>query len=292
MKTFKMKGLKVLALSVCIFFIACQKTGTSSQGNQGKGTSAVNIFLTDDPSLIFDNVFLDITKVEIKVEDDSEAKHESENESETDDNDHNGETSGGWMSVAIHPGVYDILQFRNGLDTLFGTASFDAVKGLHKVRITLGTNNSVVLNGVSAPLVMHNNDNIIVIKIDESVVAVNSGGLTNFWVDIDAGRSIRQHGNEFELKPSVKVFSREKSGGIEGRVLPDNAAVVVMAINGTDTATAKPEREGEFKFIGLKSGTYSLVYHATANNYIDVTVNNVVVSGTEDVHVPDVTLHQ
>ena len=65
-----------------------------------------------------------------------------------------------------------------------------------------------------------------------------------------------------------------------------------MAINGTDTATAKPEAEGEFKFIGLKPGNYSLVYHATANNYVDATVNNVTVGGKEDVKVATVTLHQ
>ena len=160
------------------------------------------------------------------------------------------------------------------------------------MRVTLGSNNSVVLNVITSPLTTHNNDNIIVINIDESLVAVNSGGSTKFWIDIDAGRSIRKHNNEFELKPSVKVFSREKSASIEGRVLPADAAVVVMAVNGTDTASAKPEREGEFKFIGLKPGTYTLIYHATANNYVDVTVNQVVVSGTEDVHVPDQVLHQ
>jgi hypothetical protein len=65
-----------------------------------------------------------------------------------------------------------------------------------------------------------------------------------------------------------------------------------MAINGTDTLTAKPEDSGEFKFLGLKPGSYTLVYHATANNYLDATVNNVVISGKEDVHVALVTLHQ
>jgi len=291
MKTFKMNGLKLTVLLICISFFACQKSEHSSSGNGG-GTSSVHIFLTDDPSLVFDNVFLDIIKVEIKVEDDSEAAHESEHSDESNDEDHLGGISGGWMNVAIHPGVYDILQFRNGLDTLFGTADFEAVKGLHKVRVTLGTNNSVVFNGVSTPLTIHNNDNIIVINMDESSVAINSGGLTNFWIDIDAGRSIRLHGNEFELKPSVKIFSREKTASIEGRVLPDAAGVVVMAISGTDTVSAKPEGEGEFKFIGLKEGSYTLIYHATANNYMDAIVNNVMVSGTEDIHVPDITLHQ
>jgi hypothetical protein len=289
MKTIKIKCLKLTAFFICLFFIACQKSEHSSGG---KGSSSVNIFLTDDPSLVFEHVFLDISKVEIKVEDAEESRHESENHDEAEDEDHHGGTSGGWIPVPIHPGIYDILRFRNGLDTLFGSTSFDAVKGLHKVRVTLGSNNSVVLNGVTSPLITHNNDNIIVINIDESLVAVNSGGLTNFWIDIDAGRSIRLHGNEFELKPNVKVFSREKSASIEGRVLPADASVIVMAVNGTDTVSAKPEREGEFKFIGLKPGTYTLIYHATANNYVDVMVNQVIVSGTEDVHVPDQILHQ
>jgi hypothetical protein len=289
METIKMKGLKLSAFFLCIIFFACQKAGSYSSGS--KGTSSVNIFLTDDPSLVFDQVWLDIEKVEIKVEDDSESHHESEHQGESDDDDRQGGTSGGWMTVSIHPGVYDILRFRNGLDTLFGTASFDAVKGLHKVRITLGTQNKVVNDGSASPLVLDGNDHFIVVNIDESSVGLNSGGLTNFWIDIDAGSSIRFKDNQYQLKPHVKVFSKEKSAGIEGVVLPGTASAVVMAVNGTDTATAKPEDSGEFKFVGLKPGTYSLIYHATAGNYLDLTVSNVVVSGTEDVHVPDVILH-
>jgi Domain of unknown function (DUF4382) len=289
MKTQQTKGLTLTVLFISLFSFACQKEN-SGHGTAGK--SSVNIFLTDDPSLVFDKVLLDITKVEIKVEDDSDQQHESEHQQGDDDNDHHGETSGGWMSVDIHPGIYDILRFRNGLDTLFGSALFDATRALRKVRITLGSGNSVEINGARVPLTIHNNDNIIVLNIDESSVAINSGGLTNFWIDFDAGSSIRFNGNELELKPDCKVFSREKSGGIEGIVLPGNAAAIVMAINGADTATAKSEDSGEFKFIGLKTGNYTLVYHSTANNYIDTTVSNVIIGGKEDVHVATVTLHQ
>ena len=290
MKTSQTKAFTLTVLFISLFSFACQKED-HGHGNNG-GKSSVNIFLTDDPSLNFDKVFLDIAKVEIKVEDETEQHHESEHQQGDDDNDHHGETSGGWMSVAIHPGIYDILRFRNGLDTLFGSASFDVTRALRKVRITLGNSNSVEINGVSIPLTIHDNDNIIVLNIDESAVAINSGGLTNFWIDFDAGSSIRLHGNDLELKPNCKVFSKEKSGGIEGIVLPGNAAAIVMAINGTDTLTAKPEDSGEFKFLGLKPGSYTLVYHATANNYLDTTISNVVISGKEDVHVALVTLHQ
>lgn len=293
MKTFPISKLQatLLAFAICFGLVACQKSGLSENGNI-LGKSSVNIYLTDDPSLVFDHVFLDISKVEIKVEDSSEDKHESEHQGETDDNDDKGDVSGGWMSVNIHPGVYDILLFRNGLDTLFASSSFPSTKGLKKVRLTLGSNNSVESNGIISPLMLKNNDNFVVIKIDESMVQLNSGGLTNFWIDIDAGRSIKKHGNEFELKPSVKIFSKEKAGGLEGRVNPKDAATIVMAIKGSDTASAKPEAEGEFKFIGLKPGTYSLLYHATANNYLDTTISNIRISGQEDVKVGTVVLHK
>ena len=281
---------KLIALAICLSLFACQKNGLLQNGNIPAGKSSVNIFLTDDQSLVFDHVFLDISKVEIKVEDNAEVEHESEHQGEVDDKDNGGDISGGWIAVNIHPGVYDILAFRNGLDTLFASSSFPTTKDLKKVRLTLGNNNSVDINGTSSPLIVKNNDHLIAVKIDESMVQLNKGGLTNFWIDIDAGRSIKKHGSDFELKPSVKVFSKEKAGSIEGRVLPKDATVVVMAINGTDTSSAKPEAEGEFKFIGLKPGKYSLLFHATANNYLDTTINSIQISGKEDIKAGAVTL--
>jgi hypothetical protein len=291
MKTIKVNGIRLIAVAVSLLALACQKEHSGSGGTGPLGKSSVNIFLTDDPSLVFDHVFLDIQAVEVKAEDDSDLQHESEHQGEVEDHDNHGGTDGGWISVPIHPGVYDILQFRNGLDTLFGSTSFDASRQLRKIRISLGGNNSVIINGISAPLIVKNNDNFIVVNLEESVVAINSGGLSNIWIDIDAGRSIRQHGNDFELKAHVKVFSKEKSASIEGIVLPGNASATVTAINGTDSATAKPEDSGEFKFIGLKAGSYTLIYHATAGNFADTTVTGIIVSGTEDTHVPTVTLH-
>jgi hypothetical protein len=281
----------LLAFTICFTFLACQKNGLNENGNAA-GKSSVNIYLTDDQSLVFDQVFLDIRKLEIKVEDSTEEEHESEHQGEADDNDDHGDVSGGWMSVSINPGVYDILSFRNGLDTLFATSSFTAAKSLKKVRLTLGSGNSVVSNGISSPLLLKDNHNFVVIKIDESMVQLNPGSLTNLWIDIDAGRSVRKHGNNFELKPSVKAFSKEKAGSLEGRVQPKDATAIILAISGTDTTSARPEDEGEFKFIGLKPGTYSLLYHATTNNYIDVTVNGIKVTGREEIKLGTTVLHK
>ena len=289
------KAKIAILLAAVITLGACHKDlsqGDDHGNHSGSGNTSVHLFLTDDPSLVFSNVFIDIRKVEIKAEDDAEIEHEHHNQGEVEDNDHHGSTSGGWVELNIRAGVYDILQFRNGLDTLLGTGEFPSIHQLKKVRITLGSNSSVVFNGQSFPLFVKDNDNIIVIKLDDDFAEAGSFDRFEFSLDFDAGRSIRLHGNRFELEASVKAFRKEKAGSIEGRVLPEDAQAIVMAVNGTDTATAKPEPEGEFKIVGLKEGTYSVTYHATANNYQDTTIQNVVVAKNEDTHVATVTLRK
>jgi uncharacterized protein DUF4382 len=280
-------GIILIALSVAA--LSCQKN-VSRTGGVPAGQTGLKIFLTDDPALSFDDVFIDIQKLEVKAEDSADAEAERRDQRGSDDRDHGGDTSGGWMALDIHPGVYDILKFRNGLDTLFASGSFPSVRSLKKIRLTLGTNNSVVMNGNSFPLSVKNKSNIVVINLGGDDMSFDPGQI-QFSLDFDAGGSIRLHGDKFELDPHVRIFSKEKAASIEGVVLPAAAQATVMAISGTDTATAKPEREGEYKIVGLKPGTYSLLFHATANNYLDTTLNNIVVAGHEDVHVKTITLH-
>jgi len=286
----------VLLFVASITFGACHKDlslqGDDHGQHSGSGHTSVHVFLTDDPSLTFSNVFIDIQKVEIKAEDNDEIEHEHNNQGEVDDNDHHGSTSGGLVTLDIRPGVYDILHFRNVLDTLLAAGEFASANELRKVRITLGSNNSVVFNGQTSPLFIKSNENIIVIKLDDDFAGAGSLDQFDFSLDFDAGRSIRLHGDKFELDAQIKPFRKEKAGSIEGRVLPADAQAVVMAVNGTDTATAKPEREGEFKIVGLKEGTYSVIYHATANNYKDTVVQNVFVEKNDDAHVATVTLQK
>ena len=77
MKTIQMNENEIpalLILSYAYSALPARKPGTIRLWLQEQaGTSSVNIYLTDDPSLVFDHVFLDISRVEIKVEDDSES---------------------------------------------------------------------------------------------------------------------------------------------------------------------------------------------------------------------------
>ncbi|HSB91947.1 MAG TPA: DUF4382 domain-containing protein [Flavitalea sp.] len=305
--------ISLCLLALTIISVACQKDVSVKRG----GNTPLQVFLTDDQSLVFDNVFIEILKIEVKTEDDSTGHDIGDDHGGGDDNgddDHGGNSGddhggnngsggagnddigfddhGGWIALDINPGVYDIMTLRNGIDTLIGTGSFPTAHSLKKVRITLGSNNSVVLNGNEFPLNVKDNNNMVTINLEEARMMLNASGQLTFWLDFDAGRSIRQRGNIFELRSSIRAFSREKAGSIEGRVLPAEAQAIVYAISGTDTSTAKPGHEGEFKFVGLKPGIYSLFIDATAGNYQDVTINGVAVSKNEDSHVEPITLHQ
>lgn len=270
------------SLAVLLIAYACRKE-SSAAANTGITTAVptqMKIYLTDDQNLVFDKVLIDIQKLEIKVED-------------------NGVDSlGGWFTLAINPGVYDILQFRNGLDTLFATGTIPANRKLQKIRMTLGKNNAVVKGTQTTALKLKDKNNEVIAKLDESNVDFSAPDQFLFWIDFDAGRSIKVdnsgsgNNNGYELRPQIRIFTRSKSGRIEGRVLPAAAQAVVMAVNGTDTATAKPEREGEFKIVGLKAGTYTVIYDATAGNYKDTTLTNVVVRHNEDTKLPVITLKQ
>lgn len=258
-----------LALFVGGIF-ACSRENPTIQ------TTQVKIYLTDHATPIFDSVFVDIQKLEVRVED-------------------SGSANDGWIELAIHPGVYNLLRFRNGLDTLFasGTLPNNRIK---KLRMTLGSNNSLMKNGESFPLKIKNSEKQVIANLTSANFDV-AGSQVFFWIDFDAGNSIKVdnsgpgNNNGFLLKPHIKIFTHSQSGRIEGRVFPSSAAPIVKAIIGSDTATAIPEREGEFKIVGLSPGTYSVLIDAQ-NGYLDTTINNVLVRKAEDTHLAAVTLHR
>lgn len=262
MKPLLLAGLLLAMLA------ACQRSATETSSNSMK----VAVYLTDDQSLVFDKVFIDLRKLEIKIEDDRV------------------DSLGGWFTLDIRPGVYDILKFRNGLDTLFATGNIPVNRKLQKLRLTLGTNNSVVKDNKTFPLLLHNNKTEVIAKLDDSNVEFIQPNQLRFWLDFDAGRSIRDNKGVYELESQIRIFSKKTAGRLEGKVLPIEAQAVVYAINGTDTASARPENNGEFRFVGLTAGTYKVLIDATANSYTDTLLNNIRVIGGEDTKLGTITL--
>ena len=78
-------------------------------------------------------------------------------------------------------------------------------------------------------------------------------------------------------------------GKIEGKVFPHAALPFVKAFNATDSASAIPENDGEYKIRGLRDGIYSIKFTGS-NGYRDTTISNIRVQRGSETHVTNITL--
>lgn len=273
-KTTQFVAATLIAI-VSLVAVACNK---STSVENGPGIQQVNFMLTDGPGS-YDNVFVDIKSLQIVID----TAREGSRKRDTCNWDHIGSNRESrkdsglvWTTIPIKAGVYDILKFRNGLDTLF--ASANVPKGsVRLVRIEFGTNNSLVKDSVTHPLNLSPNlPNFMVIKLKGHEFEEFASRRHRLWLDFDVRRSIIEANGRFYLVPVMHTFVEKNTASVAGKVKPRNAKAVITLFNNTDTAYALPNKDGEFKMRGLKDGTYKLFVKAS-NGYRDTTINNVVV---------------
>lgn len=237
-----------LVIALCAFSLAgCDKKKTAPPSNAQ--TANISFYLKDGPAK-YDAVYIDIQQVEIMME---------------------GEAA---VTVApFRPGVYDLMRFRNGMDTLLLRADLP-VGRISQVRLILGSNNSVVVDGQSHALNTPSaQESGLKLNLKEEF---NAGASYNVWIDFDAGKSVVETGNgKYQLKPVIRAYSSLTDGRIKGYVLPAGAMVTVYASNGTDIYAAIPADDGFYMFTGLPDGQYTVTYDAEALLYIDVTLTNI-----------------
>jgi len=248
--TFPLIGIFLLFF----MFQACQKSvGTDNQ------PSHMNIYLTDAPGN-YKEVLIDIQSVLIKSANDT--------------------SSQGWVTVPLlKPGIYNLLDLRNGNDTLLGGVDLPAGE-VSQIRLVLGDNNSLVLeDGTVVPLKTPSAQQS---GLKLNVNANLSPGIPyELVMDFDAARSIVKAGNsgQYILKPVIRTFAKATGGGIQGVVLPDAAKAQVMAVSTTDTLGALPDASGFYKFWGIPAGSYTLIFAAdSASAYHSDTLKNISVT--------------
>jgi hypothetical protein len=236
--------LAALAAGVSIF-VSCNKNSSSG------GTGHLEVRLTDDPSP-YDAVYIDVQKVEVNVSSDSGADK-------------------GWQTVPLlRPGVYNLLDFRNGIDTVLAAADLPAGK-LSQMRLVLGNNNTVVTGGQSYALKTPSaQQSGLKFNIHTTLT---DGIVYRLWIDFDAGRSIVTTGSgAYILKPVIRTYSEAIGGSIKGYVLPFAANPKVWAVQGTDSLLALPDSAtGYYFFGGVNAGSWNLSFHAQDSTYKDTT---------------------
>lgn len=251
MNRFTLGLIAVFIASTSLFF-SCKKSDSNTTTNNNGGTAKVSMHLTDDAS-VYDAVWVNIQSVEVTMEGSSAV-----------------------TLTPVRPGMYNILNFRNGLDTLLLRADLPAGK-IGQIRLILGDGNYVVVNGTSYSLNTPSaQESGLKLNLNQTFVA---GGAYDIWIDFDASKSIVATGNgKYNLKPVIRAYSATTDGRIKGYVLPAGANTVVYVSDGVNTYSAIPASDGYYMFVGLPAGTYTVTFDATNTTYQDLIKTNVVVS--------------
>jgi hypothetical protein len=284
-----------IGFMVVLVFFACNKNNSANTNSSiPSGKSKVSVFMMDDP-IPLTKVLIDIRQVVVEV-DTATGQNTPDFPGQWDDSYcgwHRGINNKSliWDTLSITPGVYDLLQLRNGTDTLLGSAVVTSGKIL-KIRITLGSDNTVFTDSTTSyPLEVFGPEPFFTINVQRQNVSSVTNNEFEMWLDFNLARSIFFWNGEFLLKPNIIVFNDVVMAKIEGRVLPEGASPLVTAFNATDTLYAIPNWNGAYLFRGVPSGTYSINFKGDGA-YQDTTINNIVVDSMKLVQVPTITLHK
>ncbi len=232
--------LSLIILSIA--FSACRK-------NQDGTSYRYSVRMTDAPGP-YDAVFIDLIGVEITGSD------------------------GKAVAMNVNAGIYNLLSFSNGFDTLIATGSLE-VATVQQIRLILGPNNSVVVNNVIYPLSTPSAEQSgLKLQVNQTLQA---GVEYQVLLDFDANKSIVETGNgTYKLKPVIRTIETAVSGSIKGKISPAGVSAIVTATSSV-SYSSNVDTNGNFIIKGLPAGNYSLTVTPSAP-YSPVTLNNVLVT--------------
>jgi len=300
MKTNSTRAIFLGALSLMFIFYACSKNVSSSNSSTNSavpaGKNAVAISMMDGP-VNYSKVLIDIQQVAVLI-DTSTKQTAPDNDHQWDDNwfgwgRSQRDSSIFWDTLKINPGIYDLLQLRNGTDTLLASGNYPAGKIL-KIKITLGMQDSVYTDSVTSyPLILPWNLQIFTINVARENVDSIANNDFKLWLDFNLNRSIIDFRGTYYLRPYVVAFNDVQYAKIQGYVKPQWSGALVEAINAStsDTLYAIPNDDGYYMFRGVATGTYTLDFKGE-NGYQDSTLSGIVVDSAKTTVVPTITLHK
>jgi hypothetical protein len=243
--------------SFLIILSSCSKNQKSSDTSTN---AQLQVRLTDSPYPFAREVWVDVQQIEIIM----------------------GDSSKPIMLNGAHPGLYNLMDFTNGKDTLLADATIPPGT-ISQIRLILGNNNYIVSeSNEKIPLTTPSGqESGLKVQVHQDVAG---GILYRLILDFDAGKSIIQAGNSgnYLLKPVLRILSLTPSGGdIRGVVAPDSIRTAILAIQGSDTVASSfsDTTNGNYLFKDVPAGNYTLSFIPSDTTYKPASVNAAVTLG-------------
>lgn len=247
-----MKSLFKLFLCVAVAsatFISC------NSDNESEGTSSISVRLVDAPG-DYEKVFIDVVGVEAIVD-------------------------GEIVVLDSNAGVYDLLTLTGG--EFVNLVNEEISSGeLSQMRLILGSENSLVLNGGQEVSLKTPSAQQSGLKLNINY-DLQPGVSYEFIMDFNVDKSIVELGNSGHiLKPVIQITTTAESGAISGIVSPSEIDALVTATNSADdtvqVSAHTDNTSGAFLLYGVPEGTYTVVVDPEVESgFSAVIVENVVV---------------
>ena len=158
------------AFVITLLIVSCKKDADQT---------TLRIRLTDGPG-DFQQVNVDIREIRVKTSNDTAQ----------------------WILLQTNAGIYNLLDFQNGIDTLIASGPVP-VETLKEVRFILGPDNSVMVDSIMHPLTTPSAQaSGLKVKINKNLGL----DINTFVLDFDAAESVKKQGNgTYQLHPVIKL---------------------------------------------------------------------------------------
>lgn len=236
-------------------------------GGSGDGNGQLRVGLTDAPA-DYDEVNIEIRQVLVNRNENDELEDGEENE------DDEALEENGWYPVLVDSITVNLLDYQNGAILELGAVELEE-GNYEQIRLLLGDNNSVVIDGNSYDLQTPSaQQSGYKLQINE---AVQAGVIYDIVIDFDAGRSIVERGNgSYLLKPVLRTVELDETASLSGTIAPADGATWVYGIRQpeADSVSTQPDENGDFTLLGLQEGSYDLSVVA-ADGYQDTLITDI-----------------
>jgi hypothetical protein len=256
-KMFKIRKIISLltTLTAMIFFIALIGCNKESSTTPPAGNPVLSIKMVDAPSG-YDAVNVEVIGLEANL-------------------------GNGWTALALdNSGVYNLLSFTNGNSLALLNDTVFAPCTISELRLMLGTNNTVVVDGNMYDLTTPSGQTSGY-KIKMAPQQLIAGGVYHLVLDFNTAKSVHETGNgKYMLKPVVTGYLQTSVGSIAGTISPFAGAWYVEATNAADTSgTYINQANGQFLISLVFPGNYTVKFYPNAGHAEKIIPGVAVVAG-------------